>query len=207
MSCVKLSSFCGKSSKRTGRQTRQDRASQHNGHRAEHGLHERCCARVRGVARVVRDMAAVESGVRRSRRCRGPILPRARPERRRARPPRPRQANAPSALRAKERVPSSARSSCDIKHDRSYYLAERAVASSRKKSLRIRLPPHLIPTRDVTRQQAPKHRCVTWAAASAAGTQLKCTRHTQLKAGHTPGLRTVTLFRTAATLARRHLRG
>lgn len=70
MSCVKLSSFCGKSSKRTGRQTRQDRASQHNGHRAEHGLHERCCARVRGVARVVRDMAAVESGVRRSRRCR-----------------------------------------------------------------------------------------------------------------------------------------
>lgn len=70
MSCVKLTSFCGKSSKRTGRQTRQDRASQHNGHRAEHGLHERCCARVRGVARVVRDMPAVESGVRRSRRCR-----------------------------------------------------------------------------------------------------------------------------------------
>jgi len=183
MSCVKLSSFCGKSSKRTGRQTRQDRASQHNGHRAEHGLHERCCARVRGVARVVRDMAAVESGVRRSRRCRGPILPRARPERRRARPPRPRQANAPSALRAKERVPSSARSSVrQTRHQTTGSYSARV--GSRKKSLRLRLPPHLIPTRDVTRQQAPKHRCVTWAAASAAGTQLKCTRHTQLKAGH-----------------------
>ena len=191
MSCVKLSSFCGKSSKRTGRQTRQDRASQHNGHRAEHGLHERCCARVRAVARVVRDMAAVESGVRRSRRCRGPILPRARPERRRARPPRPRQANAPSALRAKERVPSSARSS--VRHQTmtpSYILNTLSTVLARGRfSKKITaytrgFPPHLIPTRDVTRQQAPKHRCVTWAAASAAGTQLKCTRHTQLKAGH-----------------------
>lgn len=189
MSCVKLSSFCGKSSKRTGRQTRQDRASQHNGHRAEHGLHERCCARVRGVARVVRDMAAVESGVRRSRRCRAWSDPAPSPAG---------AAQSPAAAAAASERPKRAagQGACTVvgsivgatSNNRSYILNLNHIllarSVSRKKSLRIRLPPHLIPTRDVTRQQAPKHRCVTWAAASAAGTQLKCTRHTQLKAGH-----------------------
>ena len=142
MSCVKLSSFCGKSSERTGRQTPQDRATQHNGrHRAGHGLHERCCARVRDVARVVRDMTAVESGVRRSPMPRSDHLPRARPDGAEPPPPRP---------QAKTQAPPDQGESVyrrRLDHRRRDIKQQVLARGGTNKTAYTALPPHLIPTR------------------------------------------------------------